>query len=286
MGYFGTGISSNDQYMDTYHEFISLYNKGYEPNEITAHLIDLNKELINDVSNTSPDSFSFWYALAVAQWECKVTDTAVRTRVKYIIDHELDLQFWEGADRTRRKIALEKLWQKISSERPKAKSRKITKPPLFNKGDCLIIKLNNGNYGGIVILEALFEPENEVTSNLGAPTRLNMISKPELEDFINAEVLVTNYEFENDKQAFQQISWFYEYGQKKVKHLLELAGNIPVAYEYHPSKNYGYGMPSASFFEHISEAVPRQYHSEKIKPPYKHIKTIKQLTENKRWTYW
>jgi hypothetical protein len=287
MGYFGTGLSDNDIYLDIYGEFFTLYNKGLEVEEISKDLIESNQECINDTSLSSPDAFCFWYALANAQWECKNLHPNVYQKVKHIIDNDYDLIFWEGDDKAKRKNSLLKFLEKISSERSKAKPRKKTKPPLFKKGDCLVVKLPNGNYSGVVILEALFNKEDETSSNLAAATRINTPIKPVLDDFINAEVLITNFEFDNDKQAFQQIHWIYQYQHKKVKDLIEVIGNIEVIYNFTPSKCYGgFGCPSGPFFEDIVKMVLTQYKSEESKPKYKYTKTIKELTQSETWRFW
>ncbi len=67
MGTWGTAIDSNDTYSDIYDEFIDLYNEGHVVKEITRFLIQENSDLIND----SVHSSDFWFAIAMAQWECK-----------------------------------------------------------------------------------------------------------------------------------------------------------------------------------------------------------------------
>lgn len=284
MGTWGTSISSDDTYLDIYSEFFSLYNKGHEVDDITTHLIETNRELLKD--EDYQDFNNFWYALANAQWECKRLYPDVFRKVETIINGGNDLKYWDVSDKAKREIALKKFLTKISLEREKAKPRTKTKPPLFKKGDCVIFKLTNGNYGGVVILEAIFDEENERSLNLAASTRINSFEKPTIDDFINSEVLITNFQFDNDKQAFQRIYWLYQFGKKRVKDMTEIIGKIEVVYEYSTSTNYGSSQRLDTWFDQIIKEVPLQYKSEEIKERYKYIKTIKELTQNDTWSYW
>lgn len=283
MGTWGTTISSDDTYLDIYGEFFKLYNKGNEVNDITKYLIESNQEYIKDPE--SHDSNCFWFALANAQWECKKLQSDIFLRVKTIIENDHDLHFWSDLDKLKRKNALNTFLEKISSERPKPKPRTKAKPPLFQKGDCVTFKLSNGNFGGAVILEA-YITEDELSLNLAAATRINLQEKPVLEDFINSEVLIVNFQFENDKQAFQKIDWLFPFGKKKVKQLTEVIGRIEVNYTYLINKHYGGMSRLDTWFESVIEDVPLQYKSEETKPKYKDIKTIKELTESSKWKFW
>ncbi len=284
MGYFGTGISENDTYLDVYTEFVNLYNKGGNISDISKHLIETNSDNINDKS--SPDPTSFWFALANAQWERKELNPEVYKKVKHIIDNDLDLQFWDGTDKLKRKQSLVKFINKISTERPKAKSRTKPKPSLFRKGDCITFKLSNGNYGGVIMLEIFTDEESDLELTLAAASRINSPEKPTLNDFLNSEVLITNFQFDNDKQAFQIIDWLFPHKPAKLKQIIEVIGQIEVLYRFSPSKNYGSSTGSFQWFADIINDVPLQYESEETKPRYKHIKTIKELTQSDTWRYW
>ncbi len=108
MGTWGTAISSNNTYADIYSEFIGLYDDGIEPSEISRKIIRDNNELIED----SEDKNDFWFALAMAQWQCKSLDPDLLQRVKIIIESGEDIKIWEqlGADKQdikKRKKALD-----------------------------------------------------------------------------------------------------------------------------------------------------------------------------------
>ncbi len=288
MGTWGTAITSNDTYLDIYGEFFSQYNKGKDVVEISNYLIRTNQEMI---AEKTTECHNFWFALAMAQWETRCLNPSVLSEVETIIQSGSDLEQWEllGADTnnlSKRKKILDSFLNKISADRGKFKPRTKLKPPLFQKGDCVTFKFQNGNYGGVVILEAYMNEENEVSSNLAAATRIYVQNEPSLDDFINSEVLITNFQFDNDKQAIQEIDWLFQYGKKKVKGLTRVIGKIEVVYNFSPDKNYGSSSRLDSWFENIIEKVPNQYKSEETRAKYKGIKTIKELTENEKWNYW
>ena len=289
MGTWGTAITSNDTYIDIYSEFFSQYNKGKDLTEISNYLITSNQDIIAE--KDSSDCHNFWFALAMAQWETKSLKPDTLLKVKAIIESGKDLEQWKqlGAnanDIAKRKKALDIFLNKISIDKGKAKPRKKAKPPLFQKGDCVTFRLQNGNYGGAVILEAYLNDETEVSSNLAAATRINMQTEPMLDDFINSEVLITNFQFENDKQAIQEIDWLFQYGKKKVKEITKVVGKIDVVYSFSPDKNYGSSERLDLWFEKVIEYVPKQYKSEETKAKYKDTKKIKELTKNETWRYW
>ena len=174
MGTWGSAIKSNDTASDIYGDFFDAYNEGQEPADISKKLIQDNKNLII----STDESNNFWFALALALWETKSLDQEIYEKIKSIIEKGQDLEVWRELDATeseikKRKIALEKFLDKISSVRPKAKARKKKKikKPLFEKGTCLTFKLDNGNYGGAVVLAA--DSKTSYGYNLIVTTRLN-----------------------------------------------------------------------------------------------------------------
>src|SRR5690606_16119900 len=123
--------------------------------EITKRLIDENQETIN----IEEDAPNFWFAIANAQWECKALDKEVFLKVEHIINSGEDIRIWKELDaspadlKTRDKV-LNKFLSKLQTE--KDKPRKRTKKKLYNsifkKGDSLVYKMDNGNYGGAYVL--------------------------------------------------------------------------------------------------------------------------------------
>jgi len=282
MGAWGTAISSNDTYADIYGEFFNLYNDGLDGAEISKKLVADNQETINDTA----DSNNFWFALAKAQWECKQLDNGLFDRVKAIIESGADLEVWRQLDSDekdikKRKVVLDKFLLDIQTERPKAKSRKrkIIRQPVFEKGDCLTFKLENGNYGGAVILEAI--KDSEYGHNLIATTRIDQPNKPTKKDFENAEVLIMNYANWDNKP---NVKWYLPIRHQQSAHLIEKVENIEVQIDY-DIKNSMLGFVG-DFDIWIIQVVDQQLKSEEVKPGSTTRQTIKELTKKSKWKLW
>jgi len=282
MGAWGTAISSNDTYADIYGKFFDLYNDGLDVSEISKNLIADNQETINDTD----DSNNFWFALAKAQWECKQLDKDIFDQVKKVIETGADLGVWRQLDADekdikKRKVVLDKFITDLQTERPKAKSRKkkIICQPVFEKGDCLTFKLENGNYGGAVVLDAI--KDSEYGHNLIATTRINQPSKPTKKDFENAEVLVMNYaSWDNEPN----VKWYLPIRHKQIAHLIERVENIEVHINY-DIKNAMLGFVG-DFDIWVIQVVDQQLKSEETKPRSKTNQTIKALTKKSKWKLW
>jgi len=283
MGSWGTAISSNDTYADIYGEFFDLYNGGQSVEDISKTLIAGNQELINEPD----DSNNFWFALAKAQWECKKLDVIVLEKVKEIIETGSDLEVWQQLDADekdikKRKIVLDKFLVDLQTEKTKAKARKkkIIRQPPFEKGDCLTFKLANGNYGGVVVLEAV--RDTEYGNSLIASTRINQAAKPVKRDFENAEVLIVNYANRDNKS---NVIWYLPVRHKQIAHLIEKIDTIEVQLDYDKNKiTYG----SVSYFDiWFIQVADQQFKSEETRERPSIRKTIKEMTKKKsRWKFW
>jgi hypothetical protein len=282
MGAWGTSISSNDTYADIYAGFFDLYNDGLDVEEISRKLIADNQDTISD----NDDSNNFWFALAKAQWECKQLDKGLLEQIKQIVETGADLEVWkqleaDEKDIKKRKVVLDKFLADLQTERPKAKTKKkkIIVQPVFKKGDCLTFKLENGNYGGAVVLEAI---ENTVYGhNLIALTRINQPAKPTKKDYENAEVLFKNYASWND---IPSISWYNPIRHKDIAVAIEAIEKIDVQIDYDINQNKFSFI--GDFETSFIKAVGWQLKSEETKPRSATKQTIKELTKKSKWKLW
>lgn len=285
MGNWGTAIKDSDAFADVYSEFFELYNNGGQPDTISKKIVEDNWEILE----IEEERNSLWFALALAQWETKSLEPKVLSTVEGIVSSGADLKIWldlgvSEQDIKKRKIALDKFLEKIKSERLKAKPRKRVKlkTPIFAKGDCLVFKMTNGNYGGAVVLASDNNPET--ANNLIATTRLNQSRKPTLKDFENAEVLICNFGQWRDKV---DVTWYMpDLFYKDYSENFENVGKIFVDLEY-DTKNYdgkGYLFkPSWTAGWNMNNSAERQFEAEITRPkPTKKI-TIKQLTKKGKW---
>lgn len=206
MGAWSTSLSSNDIYADIYYEFFELYNDGHSVEDITNKIINENQEIIDSYE----DGYNVWFALAKAQWETKQLDQHILEKVTSIIKSGDSIKVWRelGAtepDLEKRQVVLDKFLEQLRSERPKPKARRSKKSrtyePGFDKGDCLTFKLNNGNYGGIIVLEAASTVDHPFNVLLVATT-INQPVKPNLKDFMKTMILVgKTQDFSKDEKS-------------------------------------------------------------------------------------
>jgi len=241
MGAWGTGISSNDTYADIYEQFVDLYNDGLSVSEITKRLIDENQETIN----IAEDAPNFWFAIANAQWECKALDKEIFSKVEHLIKSGEDIRIWKELDatpadlKTREKV-LSKFLSKLQTEKdkPRKRTKKKFYNSIFKKGDCLVYKMDNGNYGGAYVLTD--EQETEVGTNYIAITTIDKSDKPSIEDFKIAEVYVKRFneitfkgtEMKNEWVDQPQIGGFSALLFKNHNVDVEVIGQLPMQKEY------------------------------------------------------
>jgi hypothetical protein len=261
MGTWGTGLSSNDTFEDVYQEFFDLYNKGLDVSAVTKQILTDNRELQSDYE----DKNSFWFALAKAQWECGALDNDIFEKVKSIIDTGQDLKLWEelngnSGDLKKRKKVLDEFLKKISGPNSKIKKRKrtILRQPVFEKGDCLVFKLKNGNYGGALVLEA--EKDTEFGMNMLAVTTLNQPVKPTVQDFETAFILTERQEESPGEYSEREfITWCYVQFFKKATTQFEIVGQLKVNKNYN-SKDH---CRMASQWDSIPAHIERRDEQEK-----------------------
>jgi hypothetical protein len=285
MGTWGTAIKDSDAFADIYSEFFDLYNKGESLPDISEKILRENREMLE----IEEENHSLWFALALAQWETKSLDPTVFTKVENIINTGEDLKLWLslGANEPEiknRKIALDKFLEKIKSDRPKAKPRKRAKlkAPIFSTGDCLVFKMQNGNYGGAVVLATDTNPETAY--NLVVTTRLNQEIKPALVDFEKSEVLVCNFGQWQDKP---EVIWYGpDLYHKNYSKIYEVVAKMQIEIEYDTENYEGKGYlfkPSYTTGWTMNSAIERQIESERTKPKPSKVITIKQLTKKTKW---
>lgn len=285
MGTWSIGIKDNDAFADVYQEYFDLYNKGGNPESISKKIIESNWEILE----INEEKHNLWFALALAQWETKSLDKEILSKVENIIDSGDDLKVWldlgaSESDLKKRKVHLDKFLEKLKSDRPKAKPRKKAKlkSPIFTTGDCLTFKIKNGNYGGALVLATDSNPETGY--NLVSTLRINKTTKPTLDDFKNAEVLICNFGQWKDRPA---IDWYMpDLYVKDYADFYELVGNIMIDKDY-DSKNYdgkGYLFkPSWTSGWTMNESVNSQFDSELTKPKPSLIIKVKELIKNDKW---
>ena len=260
MGFWGTGISSNDMFLDVYNDFFQHYNDGMDVYEITQKLIiDYKDELNEDEYATN-----FWFALAKSQWECNALENEIFSKVQSIVENGSDIKIWEEFDASKsdlrkRKIVLDKFLNSLKIEKIKPRARKKTriKQPKLSKGDCFIFKLNNNNFGGAIVLEEVRNSETGL--NLIAFTRISKCEKPTIDDFKNPDILIKNF---GKWDGQPEVVWYFPNGFNEAKHLIDIIGNIKInkCYDYN---DHNLGFSFTRFSDLMFEGVNLQFDFEK-----------------------
>lgn len=267
MGTWGTGISSNDTYADVYAEFFELYNDGATVEEISAKLVRANEETIIDPHSSN----DFWFAMAKAKWECKALDNDLFGKVKKIIETGSDIEVWRDQDASendlrKRDKALKSFLSKISVEKlnPRKRKRVPVGVPTFEKGDCIVFKLGNGNYGGAIVLGSLVG--KGYAYNLVASTRINQQELPNEKDFRNAQVMVCNYA-KWDNEVW--IHWMFCRTFQKYAGHFQRVSRLEVLKDY---QTFDYGA-AGDWKGVLIDSIERQYeHEMSFSGPKKRVK--------------
>lgn len=191
MGIWGTAIASNDIYRNITGQFFTMYNRGMEVSEIKNNLVT---EYL-DIAESEEHRNNFWLALAAALWECKSLDPQTLIKIKVLIQTDSDLRLWKELGATPEEISLRRarlnsFLAKISAEKTFPRKRKLPKlrDAIFEKGDCLTVKLENGYYGAAFVLES--EKSTETGLNLIAGLNYYSPEKPTQDYFKKAHILM------------------------------------------------------------------------------------------------
>lgn len=117
MGAWGTAIFSDDTASDIRNDYIDLLGDGYSPSEATDRILADWKDSLDD----SDEQSVVWLALAVTQWKVGRLDEMVKENAIRIVNTGSDLERWEGKDKEKRRVILEKIRSQLESPQPPAK---------------------------------------------------------------------------------------------------------------------------------------------------------------------
>ena len=160
MGAWGTGILSDDTVRDVHSDYLDLFNRGNPPETIRKKLLEEYAESLRD----SGDGPLIWLGIAKAQWDCAQLEPLVLSKIREIVSDGLGLELWaeQGEDLLRRrKTALSQFLTKLETPnpRPRKPRKAVKRKPIFQPGDCLAVRLKDGDWGAILVLRG--EPESQ-----------------------------------------------------------------------------------------------------------------------------
>lgn len=217
MGHWGTGISSNDTFMEVYETYFHYYNHNLP-------IADIKERLKSDFAETIANEQTandYWFALAKALWECKELDAFTLDTVKSIIESRLDLKIWQELEASEKDLkarekVLDKFLATISIEKDKPKPRKkiIYYSGYYDKGTCLAVKMKNGKYGGLLVLEKEFDTLEG--ANYVAATNINLPRIPTIDDFQKANILTGRHT--DSLGYFREYFWIFVFEAKQKRY--------------------------------------------------------------------
>jgi len=167
-------------------------------------------------------------ALADMQWTYGELEPQILNRVKEDLESGRSLAAWTEDQHAlaRRKAALEKFIRKIGQprRRPKKPPKIVLRAPKFRPGDCLSIRLSNGQYAAALVLVADHSNVEYGTNLLGVLDYLSP-EKPTMEVFHKRTWLVLDQHGSDNKI---DVAWYHYIGFRAVKDRLEIVGQVEI----------------------------------------------------------
>ena len=224
MGAWGYGIRQDDFVLDVIGAFEDLLKAGQS---VAGAAAAVKAKFASSIDDTD-DGPLLWLALADMQWTYGRLDPHVLDRVRQDLDSGRSLDPWRENQRglLRRRAALEKFIRKIAAPnpRPKKPPRPVVRPPNFQPGDCLSIRLSNGQYGAALVLAADHSIPEYGKNLVGLLDYLSP-EKPTIEAFRRRNWLVPDHGAWNGKIA---LAWYQPIGFRAAKGRLQIVGHIEI----------------------------------------------------------
>jgi hypothetical protein len=154
MGTWGFNVLQDDVAADVYDGYMRRFNLKMSHRQIVE---ELGREYADQLADED-DGPIVWLAIAKAQWDCGALWPGILDRVREIIEQGQGLNRWaEAGDRelARRCKALSAFLARLQTgnPRPRKPRKPVQRKPVFQPGDCLAIRLSDGNYAAALVLE-------------------------------------------------------------------------------------------------------------------------------------
>ncbi|TAF99711.1 MAG: hypothetical protein EAZ43_15305 [Betaproteobacteria bacterium] len=224
MGTWGRGILQDDLASDVYSEFMDAYNKGDECSAISSRLLIEYGASPNELDE---DFVPFWLALAKALWECGALDEQTASVCRQIVRDSLGLEGWgelDAGDRLKRAATVSRFVESLSTPRvkPRARRRKMLRPPIYKVGDCLAIRDADGMYTASLVTGARFVNTTDGVNFLWA-LQYYSVEKPTLSVFTEAGLLWLTHGNWGGKLCGH---WCFTMHHKRDAGAIECIGNV------------------------------------------------------------
>lgn len=222
MGAWGYGIRQDDFVCDVIGVFEDLLKAGKSVPEATEAV----RSKFTAEMKGADDGPLFWIALAEMQWTYGELEPQILNRVKEDLDSGRSLALWTDDQRglAGRRAALEKFISKIGqpNRRLKKPPKIVVRAPKFRPGDCLSIRLSNGQYAAALVLAADHSNVEYGKSLIGVLDYLSP-EKPTMEVFRQRKWLVLSQPGNKI-----DVAWYHYMGFLAVKNRLEIVGQVEI----------------------------------------------------------
>ncbi len=225
MGSWGHGIRQDDLVCDVIAAFDDAIKEGSKVSDATASVLQRFDTSLID----SDDAPLIWLAIADAQWTYGQLDPQILAKVSYDISNDIGLSRWrEMPERqfAKRRVVLSRFLEKIQTANPKPKRtpKRIVRNPKFEAGDCLAVRLSNGQYGAALVL-ASDSTNLEYGQNLICVLDFMSTQKPLLHNFSNRQwLMLTHHKWDGKLD----LAWYLPAGFRAEKSRFELVAKIEV----------------------------------------------------------
>ena len=221
MGAWGFGIRDDDFVCDVVGVFEDLLKEGKTVRAAT----DAVTAKFAAATRDADDGPLLWIAVADVQWTYGELDPQVLRRVRDDFESGRSLAAWAEDPQgfSRRRAALEKFLAKL--ERPNARPKKpktIVRAPKFQPGDCLSIRLPDGQYAAALVLAA-DHANAEYGTNLVGVLDYRSAEKPTPDVFRQRRWLVLPRDGDG---VTTDVAWYHYMGFRSVKNRLEVVGRV------------------------------------------------------------
>ncbi len=224
MGTWGHGIRQDDFVCDVIGVFEDLLKAGKSVTAATTAVTSSFAAAIKDAD----DGPLFWIALADAQWTYGALDPQVLNYIKGDLESGRSLTLWTEDEHglSRRRTALEKFISKIGvpNSRPKKPPKVVVRAPKFQPGDCLSIRVSNGQYAAALVLAA--DHSNlEYGKNLIGVLDYLSPEKPTMAVFRKRNWFFRNH---HGWKNVMHLGWYQYVGFRSTKDRLEIVGQVEI----------------------------------------------------------
>lgn len=154
MGAWGHGVLDDDFVLDVVGDFKDCLKRGESVAGATAAML----AEYGDQAGDSDDGPLLWLALAHCQWTYGAVSAEVLGHVTADLDAGAGLERWADspADLAKRRARIVEFVAKVRERNPKPSRipKLVVRKPVFETGDCLSIRLDDGRFGAALVLKA------------------------------------------------------------------------------------------------------------------------------------